>query len=171
MSGPLLLLSIPAVVAGWFAYHETFGNFINGALPAVADEGSSFEWGVAISSTIVALAGIGAAYAIYYRKWLSAESLRGAFAPFATLFENKYYLDRLYEDFFVKLVLQRGWNALLQANDRYVVDGIVNGTGRAGRELSSRLRLAQSGQVQSYGLAIGAGVVIIVVAVYAANPL
>jgi NADH-quinone oxidoreductase subunit L len=171
MTGPLILLSIPAIAAGWFAYHETFGNFINGALPAVREEGSSFEFGIAISSTLIALAGIGAAYAIYYRRWVTSESLRATFAPFALLFENKYYLDRLYEDFLVKTVLQRGWNALLQANDRYVVDGIVNGTGRLGRELSTRLRVVQTGQVQSYGLAIGAGVIIIVVAVYAANPL
>jgi NADH-quinone oxidoreductase subunit L len=171
MTGPLILLSIPAIVAGWFAYHETFGDFINGALPAVREEGSSFEFGIAISSTLMALAGIGAAYAIYYRRWVTSESLRATFAPFALLFENKYYMDKLYEDFLVKTVLQRGWNALLQANDRYVVDGLVNGTGRLGRELSTRLRVLQTGQVQSYGLAIGAGVIIIVVAVYAANPL
>jgi hypothetical protein len=52
-----------------------------------------------------------------------------------------------------------------------VVDGLVNGTGRVGRELSARLRVVQTGQVQSYGLAIAAGVIIIVVAVYTANPL
>jgi NADH-quinone oxidoreductase subunit L len=67
--------------------------------------------------------------------------------------------------------MQRGWNRLLQANDRFVVDGIVNGSGRLARDASSRLRVIQTGQLQSYGLAFVAGVVVIVVAVYAANPL
>ena len=130
------------------------------------------EWAAGYSrSTIVALAGIGAAYAIYMRKWVTSESVRATFAPLAIVFENKYFLDRLYEDILVTRVLQGGWNRLLELNDKYVVDGIVNGVGRLGRESSGRLRALQTGQIQSYGLGIVAGVVVIVVAVYAANPL
>jgi NADH-quinone oxidoreductase subunit L len=87
------------------------------------------------------------------------------------VFENKYFLDKLYEDVFVTRIMQRGWNRLLELNDKYVVDGVVNGTGRLGREASARLRTIQTGQVQGYGLGIVAGVVVIVAAVYAANPL
>ncbi len=172
MTIPLIVLSIPAIAAGWFAYHEKFGTFISGALPEAGHEGgSSFEWGVAVTSTLLALAGIGAAYAIYQRKWVTSESLRGTFAPFAMLFENKYYMDKIYEDLFVKTIFQKGWNRLLQMNDRYVVDGIVNGSGRLTREISDRARAIQTGQLQSYGLGFVAGVVILVVAVFAANPL
>lgn len=171
MTLPLVLLAIPAIGAGWFAFGDTFKDFINGALPEVTEEGSSFKIGIAISSTIVALAGIGAAYAIYMRKWVTSESVRATFAPLAIVFENKYFLDRLYEDILVTRVLQGGWNRLLELNDKYVVDGIVNGVGRLGREGSGRLRAIQTGQIQSYGLGIVAGVVVIVVAVYAANPL
>ncbi len=105
------------------------------------------------------------------KKWVTSESIRATFAPFAIIFENKYYLDRLYEDLFVTRIMQGGWNRLLQANDKYVVDGIVNGSGRLAREASSRLRVIQTGQVQGYGLGIVAGILVIVVAVYAANPL
>jgi NADH-quinone oxidoreductase subunit L len=105
------------------------------------------------------------------KRWVNSESIRATFAPFAIIFENKYYLDRIYEDLFVRTIFQRGWNALLQANDRYVVDGIVNGSGRVAREASSRLKVIQTGQVQSYGLGVVAGVIIIVVAVITANPL
>jgi NADH-quinone oxidoreductase subunit L len=172
MTVPLVLLSIPAIAAGWFAYHETFGNFINHALPELpAHEGSSFEIGIAISSSIVALAGIGVAYAIYMKKWVTSESIRSTFAPRASVFESKYFLDRLYEDVLVTRVFQNGWNRLLQANDKYVVDGIVNGSARVAREASLRLRTIQTGQVQSYGLGIVAGIVVIVIAVYSANPL
>ncbi|MGE0598777.1 MAG: NADH-quinone oxidoreductase subunit L [Dehalococcoidia bacterium] len=171
MTLPLLILSVPAIAAGWLAFGHVFKDFIEAALPEVGEEGSTFEIGVAISSTIVALAGIGAAYAIYMKQWVTSESIRSTFAPLAIMFENKFYLDRLYEDVFVTRIMQQGWNRLLQANDRYVVDGLVNGSGRVAREASARLRLIQTGQVQGYGLGIVAGILVIVVAVYAANPL
>ena len=171
MTAPLLLLSVPAIAAGWLAYDHLFKDFIEGALPEVHEHGSTFELGIAISSTIVALAGIGTAYAIYMKKWVSSTTIRSTFAPLAIVFENKYFLDRLYEDVFVTRIMQRGWNRLLQANDRYVVDGIVNGSGRLAREASSRLRFVQTGQVQSYGLGFVAGIIVIVIAVYTANPL
>ncbi|HMO53601.1 MAG TPA: hypothetical protein PJ994_03785 [Tepidiformaceae bacterium] len=72
---------------------------------------------------------------------------------------------------FVTRIFQRGWNRLLELNDRYVVDGLVNGTGRVAREASSRLKVVQTGQLQSYGLGVAAGVIILAVAVFAANPL
>jgi NADH-quinone oxidoreductase subunit L len=171
MSLPLVLLAIPAIGAGWLAYDHMFSDFINAALPEVHEHGSSFEFGIAISSTIVAVAGIGLAYAIYMKKWVTSESIRSTAAPLAIVFENKYFLDKLYEDVFVTRILQRGWNRLLELNDKYVFDGLVNGTGRLGRETSSRLRTIQTGQVQSYGLGLVAGVVVIVAAVYVANPL
>jgi NADH-quinone oxidoreductase subunit L len=171
MKGPLIVLSVPAIAAGWLAYDHLFKDFIEAALPHVESHGSTFEIGIAISSSVVAVAGIGAAWAVYMKRWVTSESIRATFAPFAIIFENKYYLDRIYEDLFVRTIFQRGWNALLQANDRYVVDGIVNGSGRVAREASSRLKVIQTGQVQSYGLGVVAGVIIIVVAVITANPL
>jgi NADH-quinone oxidoreductase subunit L len=171
MKGPLVVLSVPAIAAGWLAYDHMFKDFIEAALPHAESHGSTFEIGIAISSSIVAIAGIGAAWAIYMKRWVTSESIRATFAPFAITFENKYFLDRLYEDVFVRNIFQRGWNALLQANDRYVVDGIVNGSAVLARGISDRLRFIQTGQVQSYGLGVVAGVIIIVVAVFTANPL
>jgi len=171
MTIPLLLLSVAAIGAGWLAYDHMFKDFIEAALPEVHDHGSTFEIGIAISSTIVALAGIATAYAIYMKKWVTSESIRATAAPLAIVFENKYYLDRLYEDVLVTRLFQGGWNRLLAANDKYVVDGIVNGSGRLVSSASSRMRSIQTGQIQSYGLGIVAGVVVIVVAVFAANPL
>ena len=171
MTLPLLVLTVPAIAVGWFAYNNVFGTFIEGALPELPTPKSTFEWGIAISSTAIALAGIGTAYAIYIRGWVSSRSLRDGFAPFAILFERKYFFDELYENLFVRTIFQRGWNRLLELNDRYVVDGAVNGSGRLVRWGSNRLRTLQTGQVQGYGLGFVAGVIIIVIAVYTANPL
>jgi len=171
MAGPLIVLAIPAIAAGWLAYDHMFRDFINGALPEVHAHGSSFEWGIAIAGTAAAAVGIFGAWAVYYKQWVPAQALHDGFGPFTTIVERKYYLDRLYEDLFVRTIFQKGWNRLLEANDRYVVDGVVNGSGRLVREISNRLRPVQNGQFQAYGLGVVAGVIILVVAVFSANPL
>ncbi len=171
MAAPLIILAIPAIGAGWLNINGSFGDFIMHALPEPLHEGSTFEWGIAISSTVIAVLGIGAAYAIYIKEWVTSKSIREGFAPLTIVFENKYFMDKLYEDLFVRTILQKGWNRLLELNDVYVIDGIVNGSARLAREVSSRGRAIQTGQLQSYGLGLAAGVIIIVVAVFTANPL
>jgi NADH-quinone oxidoreductase subunit L len=171
MKGPLIVLAIPSIAAGWFAYDHMFKDFIEAALPEAGHHGSTFELGIAVSSTIVALAGIGTAYAIYIRRWVDSASIRATFAPLAIIFERKYFLDDLYEGLFVRRIFYGGWCRLLETFDRRVVDGIVNGTGQVGRLASDRLRAIQVGEVQSYGLGVAAGVIVIFIAVIVANPL
>jgi NADH-quinone oxidoreductase subunit L len=175
MAIPLIVLAVPAVAAGIFALHNGFRDFIVDALPTeIATDikaESSFKWSVAIISTAFAVLGIFLAYAMYAREWISARNIRMGFLPLTNLFENKWFFDRLYEDFLVKIVFQKGWNRLLELNDKYVIDGIVNGSGRVTAAASGRLRVIQTGQVQGYGLGIAVGVVAVVIAVYAASPL
>lgn len=171
MAGPLVVLAFPAIVAGWLNLHGGFGNFILHALPDAHEPGNEFEWGIGISSLLVAAAGIYVAYAIYIKQYVTSKTIREGFAPLQILFERKYFMDNLYEDLFVRTILQKGWNRLLELNDKYVVDGAVNGVGRLGRLVSSQARTVQTGQFQTYGLGFAAGVVILVVAVFAANPL
>ncbi len=171
---PLIILAVPAIAAGWVnmaGMTDWFGRMVAGALPEPELHAVSFDWWIAGSSTVIALAGIGTAWAIYYRGVIASSTLRDAFYPLAAIFENKYFLDRLYEDFFARTVLQRWWNRLLELIDVYIVDGIVNGAGTVSRGLSSRLGVLQNGQVQAYGLGLVVGVVILVAAVFTANPL
>jgi NADH-quinone oxidoreductase subunit L len=171
MALPLVLLAVPSIGAGIFALDHNFRDFIEGALPEVHEHHSAFEWGIAISSSILALAGIGLAWVVYYKEWVSARSLRFAFAPFAAFFENKWFFDRLYEDLLVRRVFYGGVVRLCQLFDTYVIDGAVNGSGRLGAWASGELRAIQNGQVQAYQWSLAAGVIVIVVAVFAANPL
>lgn len=176
MTIPMIILSIAAIGAGWLNIDAGFvggwfGDFISGALPVPLHEGSSFEWGVAISSMALAIAGIGAAYVIYYRQWVASKTIHDSLAPVALVAERKYFFDWFYEDFFVIKVLQNGWNRLMELIDTYVFDGIVNGTAQVARGISTRARTVQTGQLQTYGLGIVAGVLILVVAVFTANPL
>jgi NADH-quinone oxidoreductase subunit L len=64
-------------------------------------------------------------------------------------------------------VLVNGLFYRIQQFDTYVVDGIVNGLGKITVGAGGALRRLQTGQLQSYGLAIVIGVVIIVAVFFA----
>jgi NADH-quinone oxidoreductase subunit L len=90
---------------------------------------------------------------------LSAAAVRRALRPVHTLLVEKYYLDYLYEQIIVGRLL---WavTGVLALFDALVVDGAVNGVAATTREFGERLRRVQSGQLQAYGAAAFAGLVI-----------
>jgi len=167
MTLPLLVLAVPAVLAGFanFPNHATEGiaHLLEGALPAPSAEAlhkEGFQWGIAISSTVLALAGIGLAYVVYQAKAISAESLRRAFGPVHTLVSREYYMDELYEDVIVRRGLYGTACAAVQWFDTNIVDGAVNGAGAVTRRVGDGLRWVQSGSVQAYGSVGFAGLVL-----------
>jgi len=115
----------------------------------------------------VALAGISLAWVIYSKKWISADKVGKAFAPVYTLLSRKYYFDELYERVIVVRILLDGLFYLVQLFDTYIVDGTVNGVGKLAVVSGGILRRFQTGQLQSYGLAIAIGILIIVVVFFA----
>jgi NADH-quinone oxidoreductase subunit L len=132
-------------------FQGLFGIFTHSALPAIA--------------LLVALLGIFLAYAIYGAKWLSNESIGKAFKPLYTLFSHKYYMDDLYENIIVKQFLLGGIFAGLQAIDTHAIDGTVNGAARSTSTAGRILRYIQTGQVQAYAMAIGIGIVAIILVI------
>jgi len=174
MSIPLLILAVPAIGAGVFnmaGITDGFAHLIEGAVPDGDFHEAEFDWFIAISSTLIALAGIGFAWALYYRKLLDVRIVRDGFFPIRAIAEQKFFMDRIYEDLFAKTLFQRAWNRLVELVDTYIVDGIVNGSGWLTREASARVGIIQTGQLQLYGAGIAAGVVVIVAVIFAANPL
>jgi len=164
---PMVILAILSVVSGWANVTGEFGKFMGGE--------ETVGWGhfftifthpLPIISLLVALLGIGFAYAIYSAKWLSAESIGRTFSPFYTLFSRKYWFDELYERVIVVRVLVNGIFWVLQLFDTYVVDGLVNGIAGGTVAGGSAIRRAQTGQLQAYGLAIFVGILIIVSCFY-----
>jgi len=119
----------------------------------------------------IAVAGIGTAWAIYHRRLISADDIRKTAFPIAAVLERKFFLDDLYERAFAINIFQRGWNRLVEQFDTLAVDGSVNGVGWVGQQSSRVLRHAQTGQVQLYGAGIAAGVFIVAIIVFIANPL
>jgi NADH-quinone oxidoreductase subunit L len=166
---PLVVLAILAVVGGlWnvtghfgaFMGHGETHSFIEGFFGIFAH--SIWPW----VSLIMGGLGILLAYAMYSARWISPERIGAMFKPFYTLFFRKYWFDELYENVFVKTVLLKGLFAGFQVIDRDGVDGAVNGVANTAVATGRIIRRAQTGQLQLYGLIMGIGIVVIVLAIY-----
>jgi NADH-quinone oxidoreductase subunit L len=175
MTYPLLVLAVLAFAAGFLNAPgvDWLGDIIEGWLPEESEElltHSGFKVWIAAASVAVGLAGLGTAWAIYQAKWFEAERIRSMLGPIPALLENRYYLDTIYEDLFVKeLVLGSArWGLALW--DEYVIDGLVNGVATATGWASQQLRLAQAGQAQLYGGVMFLGTIAAVVGILVVNP-
>jgi NADH-quinone oxidoreductase subunit L len=176
---PMVILALFAIGAGWSFWAGGAAKFLAegsyAGMHGVSLEPNAFfglfsnvvHEPLPLISLAVALSGILIAYAIYSAKWISSEKIGQIFAPVYTLLSHKYYFDELYEQVLVFRVLYEGLFKLVQLFDTYVVDGIVNGLGKITVAASGALRKVQTGQLQSYGLAIAIGVVIIVAVFFA----
>jgi len=116
------------------------------------------DYGFAAISLLGAAAGVVVGYGLY-RRWRVPDPLR-RLGPAYTLLERKYYLDDVYERGLVRSIQYPVADAV-DAVDRRVVDGAVNGVGLAARGMGGLLRYLQSGSVQRYAVFLFAGVVIL----------
>jgi NADH-quinone oxidoreductase subunit L len=112
-------------------------------------------------SSGIALAGIGLAMYFWLRNRKAAASVARAASPIYTLLLNKYYVDELYNAVIVQPIKQISTFVLWKGADAGLIDGTVNGVGRAVRESSSSLRRLQSGSVRAYAASLFVGVILI----------
>jgi NADH-quinone oxidoreductase subunit L len=190
MNLPLAVLAFFALVAGYVGVHEDFpilgrafgGNFFHHFVGSTLLEEPGklpLDYVPLLISIAIALSGLFVGWLVYVRRPLEAgaeDPLARFLGAFYTLFENKYYLDELYDLLFVRpsqwvaknvvyLLIDRGiidgvlhfiarstqWLALRNKDfDTYVVNGgpdeLVGGIG----ELSDSFKYVQSGRVQQY---------------------
>ncbi|HYY27830.1 MAG TPA: NADH-quinone oxidoreductase subunit L [Chthoniobacterales bacterium] len=143
MTIPLVLLAIPACVAGF-----PFISSIFIKLPE--HEGSLI--GATASSFVVIAAGVATAYFLYKDKTKDTVDI--------PLFEHKFYFD----EFYAGLIK---WTQDLLAKisgfvDRWVIDGsVVRGLGGLAWGVGFALRFLQVGNLQAYAFLFGAGVVLL----------
>ncbi|MDP5276838.1 NADH-quinone oxidoreductase subunit L [Chengkuizengella axinellae] len=158
MTLPLIVLCVLAIIAGFVftPWTSWLGEWLTGD---VVEEHTN--WIVMIISIIVALAGIVLGWIMFGEQSKSSQSHNTRNWAYKLL-ENRYYIDELYHWIIVKPL--RGLGLLLNAIDRFIVDGIVKltanimlGTGRVGTSV-------QNGQVQTYGLVTLIGFIIIIAA-------
>jgi NADH-quinone oxidoreductase subunit L len=159
---PLIVLAFFAAVAGVlnlpFTEHL---EFLNRWLEPVVGENQAHLslGGVQLTvelliSTTIALLGIFGAYMVYLKKKVDPRRIE---LPF---FANGWYIDQGITAF-MGGIGRKGFE-LIAMFDKVVIDGAVNGVGRATRGGASRLRAIENGYVRWYALMIGVGAVLIV---------
>ncbi len=164
---PMVILALFAIGSGWAFWGGGAFEFLTEGHHQLHGFFEVLTEPLVLISLAVGIAGIILAYAMYSAKWISPERVGQAFAPIYNLFSRKYYFDELYERIFVVRILYDGLFRLIDLFDIYVVDGIVNGAAKVTLVSSSVVRRVQTGQLQSYGLAIVLGVLIIMAVVAA----
>src|SRR6059058_228776 len=192
MTVPLMILGGFTLVSGLLAYPmQGFGNLVffgraEAGFPLVGIPLSDYVLeGVSMG---VAVLGLALAWAVYATKRVPAErftaSRGGAFIH--RMLTKRYWIDDAYDAFGRTVVY--GMARALDWFDRKVVDGIVNGVGRAGVIVATgtdrfdrrvidgavnavsletvrgglRLRQRQTGQVQSYAWVVVLGIVVVI---------
>ncbi len=159
MTIPLLILVVPTIVSGLWGSpyaNRTFAEFLDPAHAAHA----AIRLDVAGVSTAMAVLGILIAFVLYGNgRHPVGVPLPAVLRPFYELPAKRYYVDHLYDWFAGRVVIGIGWVA--NWFDSYVVDGAVNGVGRAAILAGGALRRVQSGEVQLYAWVLLAGVVVL----------
>ena len=174
---PILALAGLAATAGFlnmpFKSTEWFTDWLEPSFRGVADvEPTSFVQGLTLEavSVVLALIGIGIAYALY-RKGLARaaeEPLDAKLGPIAPVLGHAYY----YDDTVSKLVdgPGRGFaNFLDRVVDQKIIDGTVDGIGGLVKRAAIGLRHVQDGLVRRYalGIAFGAAALLLYVVIRA----
>jgi NADH-quinone oxidoreductase subunit L len=190
---PLLVLAGLSVVAGFFNapfFGYPFADLtLNETLELAAVVEHPFNVLDAVVSTVVALAGIAVAGALYFGARLPEGLTRRNPAAHAgyTFLANKYYLDHLYTGVIIGSIKgavaraaywvnqkvidgvvnaagvgsKRFGDLLYRRFDQAVVDGAVNGAGFGAGGFGGILRTIQTGRVQQYGaLLFGAAAIL-----------
>ncbi len=159
---PLIVLAFFAAIAGVlnlpFTEHL---EFLNRWLEPVIGENQAHLslGGVQLTielllSTTIALVGIIAAYLVYLKHKVDPRRIE---LPF---FANGWYIDQSITKF-MGGAGRKGFE-LIAMFDKVVIDGAVNGVGRATRGGAARLRSIENGYVRWYALMIGVGAVLLV---------
>jgi NADH-quinone oxidoreductase subunit L len=163
MTGPMLILALLSVVSGWVGIPESFGlpirDYFAGfvrpsdfATETLQLEEHSFSFVLGGISVLVALLGIGLAYALYVQRPERSGALARRFAPLHTFLDKGWYFDALYGATFVRAA--RWLGKVTNGFDRNVLGGLVGGVGRGAMRTGGLLQRLQSGGVQNYALFI-----------------
>lgn len=181
---PLMVLGFLAVVGGYIGLPKLIGEQLGGIpnyfehwLEPVFEQAQHFgtqyahtgahhslalEWGLMGLSVVIALVGISIAFTMYMANDKLPAKFTSTFPALHRAVYNKWYIDELYDCLIVNPCKSLG-NLLWKGFDVLIVDGIVNGVGKAVMGFSAGLKGLQSGYTHNYALGMALGAVVIVV--------
>ena len=108
-----------------------------------------------VTSSVIALVGIGIAYWMYVVQPTASEILSRRMATLFDLSRNKFYFDELYELLIVKPMTI--FSSVCRIVDTYLIDGLVDLIGTVPTLLGYLVRPVQNGLVQFYALLMALG--------------
>ena len=149
MTGPLMVLAVLSVIAGFLGLPAFFHG--------EHAEPEAMNMIVAVTSTLVALTGLGLGTLVYARLKGKEDPLKQKLGAFYTFLVRKYYLDEAFQtaaDVFQKSLA----NVLFWFDTNVVMKRGVDGAAGLTGGLASLIRRAQTGRVQNYALAFAMGV-------------
>ena len=162
--GPLVVLAVPSVAAGWAIGPLVFGGWFGTSLVG----GAPGEWRGLLDFTLhglgappfwLALAGIATAVVLYRVRTEWPDRLARALGPLYALVERKYGFDELYRGLFgggARLVGTGLW----RGGEQRMIDGLlVNGSARVVGWMADVVRLVQTGYLYQYAFAMLLGVI------------
>jgi NADH-quinone oxidoreductase subunit L len=166
---PLVVLAILAVVGGWIGIPEALmhgGHRLESFLEPIFAQSSQIAAKHALShATEYMLMGVsvgGALVALLFawNKFSKYEKTEIEETGIGKIIANKWYVDELYDRVIVKPI-QSSATFLNRVIEKNVIDGLVNGVGKAVQYGSRQIRLLQSGQVGTYILLMVVGMLIL----------
>ena len=166
MTLPLTVLAALTLVTGLAvgipSEHGTrFARFLAPVFPVHGGDHSGFvAYMLLILSVVVVAAGITLAWFVYMSAPVRAGAVGRPRTPLHALLLNAYYVDRIYDAAVVRPLLALS-GFLARAFDLGVIDGLVNGVGRAVVAWAAGMRRLQTGFIVNYALTMLAGAVLV----------
>ncbi|MDA0832234.1 MAG: NADH-quinone oxidoreductase subunit L [Planctomycetota bacterium] len=161
MAQPLRVLAFFSLTIGLIVGPTTlFAHYLEKTpgLPAAGEH--HLHWDVMLISTVVALGGIGLAYAAYVGSRVQITAWANRMGSMYRWSQERFYLDEI---FFALLVLPlRGLAQLCLLFDRYVIDRLLDFIGAVPRWFGRGLQPLQNGLVPSYLLVMFGGLIVMV---------
>jgi len=189
MLGPLVVLAIGSIVAGWIGWpafmggSNKFDHFLAPVIKTAAStsptamehvseaagepreeqpENRGEEWALAGTSLGVGILGFFLAWYLYYKRPELPDRITSSIHGLYLTVLHKYYIDEGYGLLLVKPLLALSTVVFWRGVDQGIIDGLVNGAGSASKGIGNELRRMQSGNIRSYAawVAIGGAAVI-----------
>ncbi len=173
MTGPLIMLAIPSVLAGYLIDPVVFGDWFDGVIHVSANHdvlaGMREHYHGPVSFVLhafggpaiyLATAGVLTAWYVYMKNPQAADDIRRRFQGIYQLLVNKYYMDDFNEAMFAGGA--RGMGRLLwKVGDVMLIDGlIVNGSARVVGWVSGIVRRIQTGHLYHYAFSMIIGLLL-----------
>jgi NADH-quinone oxidoreductase subunit L len=171
---PLILLAIPAILAGFLIGPMLFGGYFGEAIQiaprhaSIAHMAEEFHgpWAMVLHGLMappfwLALAGAATAWFLYIKRPELPTVIKAKFATLAMILEEKYGFDRFNDWFFAGGARMVG-RGLWKAGDEVLIDGVaVNGSAKAVGRFAGVVRLLQSGHIYQYAFSMILGLFVL----------